>query len=221
MDSAQDRDSVMLPLLHFIQRFFEFTGLFVVHQDHVMGWRGATLAMTEKFSNVHMALDTPSVLQVVYHARGPYLGPIPNSTSNAMLLHALEREFPRVALLVPLVVGDKIAGILYADNGSQVVSLSRVAAVLAAIQRAGVSLATFILRSKARAGWGSVEISQDEKYIAFQDVKDERSLGDWEDVLFDTLESSKPSSTSAKADAPQVGWEDVIREALADEPGKD
>ena len=225
IETAPNRDAIVSALLKFTEPLFKHAAFFVVQKQHVKAWQ----------ANWSLPLSSPSVFQTVHRTGAPYFGPLAASAGNTLLLSFFVCEAPRSVLLVPVVVGQKIAGMLYADNGQDPTSLWRAAAVLLVAQRAGVCLGTWWRQHKSMSAvefdldmeppsqetgaqeaalWEAVSVGIDEvnaqAYVAFAEVKDEGSLGDWEDVLVETAESVAETSVTPKPTA--VGWDDVLRE---------
>ncbi|MBN1961357.1 MAG: HEAT repeat domain-containing protein [Deltaproteobacteria bacterium] len=148
LDAAIDRDNIVEALLGAAISVFEFAGLFAIHSERINGWRGATPADTQRVARISLSVELPSVFQTIYATGGHYLGPLIQNSINTKLLDDMGREIPRAALLAPIFIGDKMAAILYADNGKRVVSSRRVAAILLLIQRTGVAFERLIRRQK-------------------------------------------------------------------------
>ncbi len=151
LDAAADRDTIVEILLGATLSTFDFAGLFLVHGEVVSGWRGTTPEATQRLVRVSLPVELPSVFQTIYATLGHYLGPLPQNSVNAKLLADMGRDPPRAALLAPILVGGKLAAILFADNGSHGVSPKRVAAVLLLAQRVGLCFEQLIRRNKSNA----------------------------------------------------------------------
>ncbi|KAK1548270.1 hypothetical protein Q3G72_004577 [Acer saccharum] len=148
LDAAQDRDTIVDIVLGFALALFDFAGLFVVQGGRVQGWRGVDPESTRALSRFDIALKTPSVFHTVARTRGHYLGPIGDQPGNQALLAQLARPTPQVALVAPIVVGGKVAAILYADNQARVIGPKKVAALLVLVQRCGLCFEQLIRRRK-------------------------------------------------------------------------
>jgi hypothetical protein len=151
LDAAPDRDTIVDILLSFALAFFDFAGLLLANDQRVQGWRGPDPHSTQRLAQLDVSLAEPSALQTVAQTRGHYLGPMSECAGNAQLLAALARPPPQVVLLAPILVGGKLAAILYADNGSRAIGPNKVAALLMLVQRAGLCLEYLIRRRKDAA----------------------------------------------------------------------
>jgi hypothetical protein len=151
LDAARDRDTIVDIVLSFALAVFEFAGLFLVQEEHVHGWRGTDPESTKRIAQISLPLTLPSVFQTLYATQGHYLGPLPANSINGQLLDALGRQPPRAAFLAPVIVGGKLAAILYADNGNSTVAPKKVAALLVLVQRSGLCLERLIRQRKQEA----------------------------------------------------------------------
>lgn len=150
--AAQDRDAIVDILLEVMATTFEFVAMFVIHGEQVNGWRGIDPESSARIARVTLPVSLPSVFQTIYATSGHYLGPLPSNSVNAQLIEDLGRTAPRAAFLAPILVGGKLAAIVYADNGAKPVSSKRVASLLLVTHRAGMCLEALIRRKKSATG---------------------------------------------------------------------
>lgn len=151
LDSAQNRDSIVEVLLEITLGTFEYVALFLVQGDRINGWRGIDPETTQRVARISLPLELPSVFQTIYATRGHYLGPLPQNSTNTKLLEQMGRRAPRAAFLAPMLVGGKLAGILYADNGTRSVPSKRVSGVLLLTHRVGMCFENLIRKRKTDA----------------------------------------------------------------------
>lgn len=149
LDSATDRDAIVEILLEVALGTFDYVALFLVQGERVNGWRSTDPESTNRVARVSLPLAEPSVFQTIHATRGHYLGPIPQTAVNTQLLQTLGRPAPRTAFLASLIVGGRLVGILYADNGSKGVLARRVSGVLLLTHRVGLCFENLIRRRKA------------------------------------------------------------------------
>ncbi len=142
--AATDRDTIVDILLEVTSSTFEFAAIFLVHGDRINGWRGMNRESTTAIARISMPVELPSVFQTIYATNGHYLGPLPSNSANMQLIEDLGRQPPRTAFLAPLLVGGKLAGIIYADNGGRGVPSKRVASILLLTHRAGMCFESLI-----------------------------------------------------------------------------
>jgi hypothetical protein len=150
MQLARDRDQLIDVVLSYAAQSFQFAGLFVVHDDHVMGYRGrgdATAA--SRITRVFVPLGQDSMWKTVLDTRGHYLGQVPKAELNHSVLADLGRAVPKTVMLAPFVIRDQVRGLVYADNGKRSVPSRKVADILLLMTRLGVHFERLIQRRKA------------------------------------------------------------------------
>ena len=82
-----------------------------------LGWKCSRAGeVTAGFDQLQIPLDEPSVLKTVAEGKSFYLGPIPRSPFNSMMLQEMGGALPDTALLVPLLMMGRVVGILYVDG---------------------------------------------------------------------------------------------------------
>lgn len=114
---AQDRDEIFAAVLGSLARDFPRCAIFLVRDKFAMGWRCAiNRQWTPGFDQMQIPLGEPSVLKTVAEAKSFYLGPIPRSPFNSLILQEMGGTVPSSALLVPLLMMGRVVGILYADG---------------------------------------------------------------------------------------------------------
>jgi len=115
---AEDREEIAGILIDYLGQEFERVALFVIRNDAAYGWKGVTRG--EEFTEFEKAvipLAGPSVLKTVAEGMGYYLGTIPDTPHNALMLDALGGGKPNAALLLPLVIAGRVVTILYLEGG--------------------------------------------------------------------------------------------------------
>lgn len=114
---AQDRDEILAAVLGSLGCDFPRCAIFLVRGEFAMGWKCAFDGQTTPgFAQLQIPLNEPSVLKTVAEGKSYYLGPIPRSPFNSMMLQEMGGTLPPAALLVPLLMMGRVVGILYADG---------------------------------------------------------------------------------------------------------
>jgi len=131
LESAQGREGVVAVALRYARDFFEAAALFAVTKERVsgqdaVGWEGAR----ERCRSLRVAPDEVALFRAVIETSGPYLGPIAREPGNDAMLSALGRPWPRIALVYPVALRDRIVCILYADNREAPISPRRLGDLL-------------------------------------------------------------------------------------------
>jgi hypothetical protein len=145
---AQDRDEILAAVLGSLARDFPRCAIFLVRGELAMGWKCALgRQATPGFDLLQIPLDEPSVLKTVAEGKSYYLGPIPRSPFNSMILQEIGGTVPTAALLVPLLMMGRVVGILYADGkgvnlGERLLDLQKLTA------KAAMAFEILVLKNK-------------------------------------------------------------------------
>lgn len=145
---AEDRDEILAAVLGSLARDFPRCAIFLVRGELAMGWKCAVERQaTPGFDQLQIPLDEPSVLKTVAEGKSYYLGPIPRSPFNSMMLQEMGGTVPTAALLVPLLMMGRVVGILYADGkgvnlGERLFELQKLTA------RAAMAFEILVLKNK-------------------------------------------------------------------------
>jgi hypothetical protein len=114
---ARDRDDILDAFIGHLSRTFPRCAIFLVRGNMAMGWRCANeRELVPGFDQLQVPLDEPSVLKTVIESRSYYLGPLPRSPFNSMMIQGMGGSVPETSLLVPLSIAGRIVGILYVDG---------------------------------------------------------------------------------------------------------
>ena len=148
--ATTSRKEIGRVILDFSALFFNRVALFVVNEDMLFGWDGRGEGMDSRMAlAIMLPLSRRSIFKTVVETGAYFLGPIPESPINRRFLAGLGTAWPKTALLLPLLLGGKVAAILYADMGDKkevAVQLPPLQAVLATASQA---FSRLILKSKA------------------------------------------------------------------------
>lgn len=117
--SVTDREAIKDVTLRFGLQTFDYVAAFAVIQGAAVGWdaKGAQAA-PENVQQVSLALDSPSVFRTVALSRSSFAGPPPQDALTQQLLERLGRK-PRVVVLFPVEVKQRLVAIFYADAGAR------------------------------------------------------------------------------------------------------
>lgn len=109
-------DIADLAMAYFAQEY-RSGALLLVRHNTAFGWRAVRNGKhLDGFEDFQDSLDEPSVLQTVSLSRLHYLGPIPRTPFNSLLLQELGGQIPEQVLIVPIILLDRLIGFLYLDN---------------------------------------------------------------------------------------------------------
>jgi HEAT repeat protein len=150
---ARSRDELVVVTLRYARDFFEFAALFAVTRDAVAGHDalGAEEGARDLCRATAIYTSDPGIFRTVVETRAPYLGPVAGELSgNEAILSGLGRGVPRTVLVSPVVLRDRTACILYADNGEAPVSARRLGDLLLYLAAVGPAFERLIRERKQR-----------------------------------------------------------------------
>lgn len=148
MVEAEDRDEILAAVLGSLARDYSRCAIFLVREAFAKGWKCAFEGQTRPgFEQLQIPLNEPSVLKTVVEGKSYYLGPIPRSPFNSMMLQEMGGSVPPAALLVPLLMVGRVVGILYVDGpgvnlGERLIGLQKLTA------RAAMAFEILVLKNK-------------------------------------------------------------------------
>lgn len=117
---AEDREEIAGIIIDYLGQEFSRAAFFVIRGDTAFGWKGMRGGEELKdFDKFGIPLDAPSVLKTIADGKSYYLGVLPETSRNAMLIDALGGGAPGSALLIPLVITGRVVNILYVEGGEK------------------------------------------------------------------------------------------------------
>ncbi|OHB25646.1 MAG: hypothetical protein A2X84_05505 [Desulfuromonadaceae bacterium GWC2_58_13] len=120
LSATSDRDDIADTVVHYLGQTLFCGAMFLIRGDMAMGWKAICRQKPVlAFDQLQIPLDEPSVLKTVKETHSYYLGPVPRSPFNSMMLQEFGGRLPKTVLLVPLVMMGRTVGIIYADDEDQ------------------------------------------------------------------------------------------------------
>jgi hypothetical protein len=153
MDLAEsrDREGIADVLVQYFGQEFTRCALFIVKGNHATGWRAvAKRRSIDDFDALQISFDEPSTLKLVAEGKSFYLGPIPETVNNRLMLAAMGSGTLPSALLVPLLMSGRVVAVLYVD-GEQATLGERLPELQKIIAKASLAFEILILRTKILA----------------------------------------------------------------------
>lgn len=151
---TDERDAMLDVTLRFAYRRLTTVAIFVVQRTGAE--RSPSFVLWDLIHPTLSRRDLPHLaissgdgmaLSRLHDIRSPFLGPIAEADP---LVKAFGAR-PRAAVLVPIVVGDVLAGALYGDNGEKAIPPSSLAELHMVVPRLETALRNLILRRKRAA----------------------------------------------------------------------
>ncbi len=146
--AAMDRDEIAEIIAEYAGHEFGRAALFILKGQSAVGWKAFVKdEPMDDIVNLSIPLNEPSALKTVSENKNFYLGPIPETPYNNMLIEVLGGKKPEAALLVPIMMMGKAVNILYVDGnegelGKKAPDLQRI------IGKAVMAFDILILRNK-------------------------------------------------------------------------
>ncbi len=150
--TADDRDGVFHALLRGLRSKTRWAGLLTVQGGVAIGRiaiadRGLD---TAQVSSVLIPLDTPSPFQSTTGARHPYVGPIASGRPDVdVMIARMGGVVPPGALLLPILLRDRVVALAVAHRGSEPLSLAEVTELLPLAAATADGLGRLIVRQKS------------------------------------------------------------------------
>jgi Domain of unknown function (DUF4388) len=121
LQNPHSASEVALLLLRFASEIMNKAVLFIVKREVVEGFGQFGVLIEEEDPNIRVmgikiSLREPSVIKDVVETKAVFKGPVEDLPSNRYLLDQLGGGWPSEVYLAPLLLGDRVAAILYGDN---------------------------------------------------------------------------------------------------------
>ncbi len=147
---ARHRDVIVDTTLRYARQFLPFVGLFVIDDDHIMGWDAVGSDNARSLiRKIRIPARISTVLSMVVNTRAYYLGPMPKSQPNQTLLRSLQRPHPPNILVVPIILKKRLIGLLFGDSGDKAIKSNRLGELLLFINVLPQAFEHLLLRKKA------------------------------------------------------------------------
>lgn len=148
LTASSDREDIADGIAEYIGQEFPRGALFMIRGGNAFGWKammdGEEIA---RFDEFQIPLDEPSVLKTVAETGSNFLGPIPRTPFNSMMLQEFGGRMPETALLLPLFMMGRVVGILYIDGDSHEIR-ARIGDLQRLIAKAIMAFEILILKKK-------------------------------------------------------------------------
>lgn len=145
---AKDRNDIGKALINHLSNEFSACGLFMVRDTIVSGWLGRSGTTELKdFDQLNIPLHEPSIFNLVVSSKTHILGPVIDTAQNRKLLAAFASNSPQTALVLPLLVRNRLVSILYIQD-SVVTLEKRFSELKRLASKAEMTFTLLILKNK-------------------------------------------------------------------------
>lgn len=146
--AATDRNDIARALINYLGQDFMASGLLMVRATTVTGWL-STCGIVEPsgFDQFSIPLQEHSIFNMIVKSKSHFLGTIADTPQNCKFLEFFQSKPPQTALIVPLMVRDRLVCILYIQDNLE--KLEKHFAELHALARkAEMAMTLLILKNK-------------------------------------------------------------------------
>jgi hypothetical protein len=110
---AKTRDDLATSISHYLSKFFPVCALLIVRDGTASGWMATGQKSRERFDDIKIMLEEPSIFNLAAAAESHYLGPVFDSPQNQKILQFFDPQSPADALVFPIIVKDHLISFLY------------------------------------------------------------------------------------------------------------
>ena len=157
---AERRDDILEILFVFARQFFDFTALFVVHDDIAEGREAhGSGPSREEVSRIAVPLDVPGTFGEVRRNLETRVVDLNDSELDRIVCQDLQREECQPAILFPITIRGRAVLLLYGDQGGLPFGAADVPELVGLLPRVGEAFERIIVNRKF-AGYGEGEKDQ-------------------------------------------------------------
>ena len=149
--SAADRDAMAEALLDFCATRSSRSALFAVGREGIRGLAGRGPGMeTDRVRKIVLPPGGSTILDAALRSRDFHFGVVPALPPNRDLYSLLGGRLPAMALVVPIAVKERIAALLYLDDGDRAMTRPDIPLLRRVAAKAGLASEILLLRNKLR-----------------------------------------------------------------------
>lgn len=150
---ASSRDQILEIFFSFARQFFDYTAMFVVHDEVADGREASGIgASTEEVLAISIPLDRPSVFAEARRLRAPLVRQLGTNDIEREVLTALRRPAAPTALTLPISIRQRVVLLLYGDRNGEDFELGAVMELVRFASRVIEAFEQLIIRKK-RVGY--------------------------------------------------------------------
>lgn len=120
LQSSIDRDDIARTVLQFARSKFRRALLLNVQGELLSGWKGMGQGVTVRgVRRIGITLREQSTFKLVAGLKSHFIGPMARTPGTTAFYEFLGGGYPQTAVLLPLLVREKLVHVLYVDHGPQ------------------------------------------------------------------------------------------------------
>lgn len=144
---AKERDDIAAAIINHLKQDFPNCALLMVRADTVTGWLASNNKSSQTFAHINIPILENSVFNHVATNNAHYLGPVGDSMHNHKILDYFAAQPPVNALVIPLMVRNRLVSILYVQGNFEDLERRQVA-IQTIVAKAEMSFQILIMRNK-------------------------------------------------------------------------
>lgn len=118
LEGVEERGAIARTVLRHARARFRRALLLTVQHGAARGWAGMGDGVAaEAVRRLRLPLGPPGIVDTVVRTRAHFLGPIPKTEANVLLLKRLGGGVPANALVLPILARGRVVNVFYADAG--------------------------------------------------------------------------------------------------------
>lgn len=146
--AATDRNDIARALINFLGQEYSASGLLMVRSTTVTGWLSSCGSVEPTgFDQFSIPLQDHSIFNLVVKSKSHFLGTVADTPQNCNLLKFFNSKPPQTALIIPLLVRDRLVSILYVQDSLQVLE-QHFAELQSIARKAEMAFTLLILKNK-------------------------------------------------------------------------
>lgn len=118
LQTSFDREDIARTVLQFARSKFRRALILNVQGELVTGWRGLGQGVSAKaVRRIGVTLREPNTFKLVRDLKSHFIGPMKRTPGMAVFYKMLGGGYPQTAVILPLLVREKLVHLLYVDHG--------------------------------------------------------------------------------------------------------
>ncbi|MFQ5456565.1 MAG: hypothetical protein ACE5EA_10270 [Nitrospirota bacterium] len=114
---AKDREEVITILLKTLSNLLDRILLLVIKKGKIIVWSSYIPEVKdEELKEIDISIDESSTFKEVIESKELYRGPLMTFASDQKLIKALGERFPQEVVIIPLIIKNQVAALIYGDN---------------------------------------------------------------------------------------------------------
>ncbi len=153
LQASSDREDIARTVMQFARSKFRRALLLNVQGDLVTGWRGIGQGVQPRaVRRIGVTLREQNTFRLVRDLRSHFVGPMKRTPGMAVFYKMLGGGYPTTAVILPLLVREKLVHLLYVDQGPDQLTPPDVGELLILSQAVARSYEALIKQRKAARG---------------------------------------------------------------------